>query len=920
MIKQFIGPFVLMFFIATFILLMQTLWKFVDELIGKGLELSIIGEFLLYSSVNLTTMSFPLAVLVASIFTMSSLGENCELIAFKASGISLQRIVFPLVVMSIVIAAAAFLFANNVSPVATLKMRALLEGIRRQRPELQLREGVFSNLVDGYSIRIGKKNYNTNMLYDLRIYDHTEGIGNISVVLADSGQMALTSDKRFLEITLFSGHRYNEMVDRKTVNKKNNNHPFSRQVFDKQIFRMALPNFDFSRSDEQIFKKGYAMMNLNQLTYTTDSLSLIMENQKNQIRAMTKPAFERVSTHLPKPDSAQRAKIPEDLASAFAQLSKAQRLVNLQKAISDTRTQKDQFIGLMFERENLSYQFRRYDMEWHRKFSLSLACIVLFFIGAPLGAIIRKGGLGTPIIIAVLFFVLYYVISMIGEKAAKGGALSPLTGMWMSTAVVMPISIFLTYKATRDSAIFNKEMYMNIISEVLGWLFAVRRPLRPENAVSFDNEELQPERMIRMMENLSQLCHFYITDHLSGKTRFAGIIRRQQDETLDRIGRLYDHVQTVIRKADISLIRESADEYPGVSLKNWQMNISNRLRVLMWAIPVVGLYFYLKVLIQRSTLRKELNSIITANRNLTTELSVLCGKAMSEKTPAEVETFIRRQLSSWPEAGARFLGLDTIPCKSVTVNRFTVKVQYNPSGIRPVAASADEPPTAFLPCFLCAAHRPPEQLCMIRGDYHLLLNPCPVLPKHLMIADSRHLPQLIDGRIPDMLDWAQYLKNFLVLYSSPCCGASTPDHFHFQAVEAGHTPLEALLNDRLSGKKTGYHTDTAFCGRYYYFSSEERQTMCKIFADVYRQLPAADEAPAMNVYCRHLDGKWEIVVIPRKKDHPDACFADKDDLAVSPGAIDMAGVIVTTRRQDFKHINANAVAQIYREAAFFDEQ
>jgi lipopolysaccharide export system permease protein len=620
MFKQFIGPFVLMFFIVTFILLMQTLWKYIDELIGKGLDVSIIGEFLLYASANLTTMSFPLAVLIASIFTMSNLGENCELIAFKASGISLQRIVFPLVVMSVVIAGGAFLFANNVSPVATLKMRALLEGIRHQRPELQLREGVFSNLVDGYSIRIGRKNYKNNMLYDLRIYDHTERIGNISVVLADSGRMALTSDKRFLEITLFSGHRYNEMVDRKTINKKNNNHPFSRQVFDSQVFRMALPDFDFSRSDEQIFKKGYAMMNLNQLTYTTDSLSRVMNNQKRQIRTMTKPVFERVTTrHLP-PDTTLRAKIPDDFAAAFARMSKARRLTDLQKAISDTRMQKDQFMGLMFEHENLNHQLWRYDLEWHRKFTLSLACIVLFFIGAPLGAIIRKGGLGTPVIIAVLFFILYYVISMIGEKSAKGGSLSPLTGMWLSTAVVMPISIFLTYKATRDSAIFSREVYLNLIAEGLRWIFAVRQPLRPESDAVINDDELHPSHMVGMLENLSQHCSHYLTEHLRGRIRIAGMRQRQKDSALEQVALLYDHARAVIHNADIGFIRESAEEYPQVSLRSWQMNINSRVCVLMWIIPVIGLYFYLKATLQRNTLRRELNDIISANRNLTTEL------------------------------------------------------------------------------------------------------------------------------------------------------------------------------------------------------------------------------------------------------------------------------------------------------------
>ncbi|MDR2848899.1 MAG: LptF/LptG family permease, partial [Bacteroidales bacterium] len=442
MLKQFIGPFVLIFFIVVFILLMQFLWKYIDELVGKGLDLSIVAEFLLYSTANLTNMAFPLAMLVASIFTLSSLGENYELIAFKAAGISLQRIVFPLVIFSVLVAGAAFLFANNVTPVANLKMRTLLEGIRHQRPELQLREGVFSNMVDGYSIRIGNKDYKTNTLYDVRIYDHTKGAGNISVVLADSGYMVVTADKRFLEITLFDGHRYEDIVDSKTA-RPNQNYPFSHQTFVKQIFRMELPSYDFERSDEQIFKKNYAMMNLEQLDYMLDSLTNITEKEQHQLQIIIKPAFQRRELPTGGIDTSLRSKIPDKFMPAFNNHTKARRLSDVQRAIMEARNHKDQFAGLLLEREAINRQMWRYDVEWHRKFSMAIACIVLFFIGAPLGAIIRKGGIGTPIIIAVLFFILYYVISMIGEKSAKSGSLDPLTGMWLSTSVILPISIFL---------------------------------------------------------------------------------------------------------------------------------------------------------------------------------------------------------------------------------------------------------------------------------------------------------------------------------------------------------------------------------------------------------------------------------------------------------------------------------------------
>ncbi|MDR0814348.1 MAG: LptF/LptG family permease [Bacteroidales bacterium] len=622
MLKQFLGPFVLIFFIVIFVLLMQFLWKYIDELVGKGLDLSIVAEFLLYSTANLTSMAFPLAILLASIFTLSSLGENYELIAFKAAGISLQRIVFPLIIFSVLVAGTAFLFTNNVTPVANLKMRTLLDGIRHQRPELQLREGVFSNMVDGYSIRIGDKDYKTNTLYDVRIYDHTEKIGNVNVIVADSGSMVVTADKRFLEITLFNGHRYNDEVTGKTIDQPKNNHPFSHQTFDKQIFRMELPSYDFERSDEQIFKKSYAMMNLEQLDYVIDSLITITEKEQQQIQLIIKPAFQQRA--LPAGtviDTTLRAKIPDHFLPAFHDKPKARRLSDVQKAIAETRNHKDQFAGLIMEREAISHQMWRYDIEWHRKFSIAISCIVLFFIGAPLGAIIRKGGIGTPIIIAVLFFVLYYVISIIGEKSARGGSMNPMSGMWLSTAIVLPVSIFLTYMATRDSVIFNPEIYINFFTKGLGYVFATQHTPRTQTETEVPADELMPENMIASLGELSHRCRLYMNETLDRKLTAGKIWYKQKDENLERIGEMYDHIRAVLQKTDIEMLRESIAEYPVVTLYNPKIRISNTW--LKWGIYVTQIwtYFYLKALVQKFTLRKELNHIMSANQNLMTELT-----------------------------------------------------------------------------------------------------------------------------------------------------------------------------------------------------------------------------------------------------------------------------------------------------------
>ncbi|MDR2037383.1 MAG: LptF/LptG family permease [Bacteroidales bacterium] len=624
MLKQFIGPFVLVFIIVVFVLLMQFLWKWIDELVGKGLELSIIGELLLYTSANLTIMAFPLAVLLSSILTLGNMGENYELIALKAAGISLQRIVFPLIVLSFIIGIIAFLFANNITPFTNLKMRSLINDIRQQRPELSIREGAFSDAIDGYSIRIGKKDHKTNLLYDIMIYDHTEKLGNTTVILADSGHMAVTADKRFLEVVLYSGHRYREEVaDKKSTNKKNNTYPFSHQTFEQQTFRMVLPSFDFERSeDDQILKKGYQMMSLDQLKVTIDSMKVVVKEHEDHLRSSVKPAYQFPDYPPRVRDTIYRSKITDHFMTAFDLEPKTKRQEAIQAAINDARNQKDQFAGTIYELDFKSKQTWRYEVEWHRKFTMSLACIILFFIGAPLGAIIRKGGLGTPIIIAVIFFVLYYVISMIGEKAAKGGTLTPFLGMWMSTFIVLPIGVFLTYLATRDSSIFNQDLYLSYIKKGLGFIFAIYPTSRANIDIKVSQADMEPENIINEIDELSQKCKVYLEDDLSRLLRLTKIFQKDEDPILTGIGHDYDRVKAILEKSDIDLIRETVREYPNVSLHDYKIKLQSKWQAIAIMIIVpVWLYLYLKALIQKNNLRNDLKNIMGANRNLINEIN-----------------------------------------------------------------------------------------------------------------------------------------------------------------------------------------------------------------------------------------------------------------------------------------------------------
>ncbi len=622
MLKQFMGPFIMAFLIVVFTLLMQFLWKYIDDLIGKGLALSVIGELLLYTSAQLSIMAFPLAVLLASIFTMGNLGENYELIALKAAGISLQRIILPLIVLSCVIAGGAFVFANNVTPVTNLKMRTLIYDIQQQRPELQIREGIFYNGIEGYSIRIGRRNYKNNQLYDLRIYDHTKKVGNTSVILADSGHMAVTTDKRFLEIILYHGHSYVDMVDRSTINKPLKTYPFRHDFFDKQIFRMTLPGFDLIRSDEQIFKQSYQMMNLNQLKYTIDSLDVVIGTQEDQLRKMVQPTYRTPELAQMSVDTSLRTKVPDNFMANFDKETKAKKQMAIREAINQARAQKDQFAGVIYELDDKNKRSWKYEIEWHRKFTMSLACIIFFFIGAPLGAIIRKGGIGTPVIIAVIFFVLYYVVSMIGEKSAREGAMTPFEGMWMSTFIVLPIGVFLTYQATRDSSIFDRDLYLSYIKKGLNFIFVTHRSPRHDILYEADRTDLMPESMIDKLDELSHQCNLYLDENLGKIMRFSKIWYKNEDTKLTEIGNRYDNLKAILQQSDIDMIKETVEEYPRASLRNYKIKKTAGWQPIAAAIIFpVWIYLYLKAWIQKVGLRNELKSITGANRNLINELN-----------------------------------------------------------------------------------------------------------------------------------------------------------------------------------------------------------------------------------------------------------------------------------------------------------
>lgn len=464
-IKSYLGPLVLTFFIALFVLLMQFLWKYVDDLIGKGLEWYIIGELLFYASSTFVPLALPLAILLSSIMTFGNLGENYELVAIKASGISLKTIMIPLVILSILISIGTFYFSNNILPIANLKMSTLLYDVREQKPALNIKEGIFYNGIDGFVIKVGKKDNDDRTIRNILIYDHTSRGNNNNLTVAEYGTMDLSKDKRYLIFKLYNGCNYQEKTETRS---QINSRPFQRTRFKTEERRFDLSAFAMKRTNEEFFKDNYKMMNIKQLKADQDTLSITLDRTFKVFKDYTVTNFQNlwdlnldtVSNSFVLDSTKQ---ISEDFLANFS-INEQRNIV--ENAINNARTSAAYLANYIVNDYETARSIRRRQVEWHRKFSLSFSCLVLFFIGAPLGAIIRKGGLGLPLVISVAFFILFYVISMTGEKFVKEGVWEAWQGMWAASAVLLPIGVFLTTKATTDSQLLDADSWKKFFKKL----------------------------------------------------------------------------------------------------------------------------------------------------------------------------------------------------------------------------------------------------------------------------------------------------------------------------------------------------------------------------------------------------------------------------------------------------------------------
>ena len=410
---------------------MQFLWKYIDDLIGKGLDVSQVSELMIYSIARFVPLALPIAVLISSVMVLGKLGENYELAALQSSGISLISIMKPIFILIVLISISSFLFSNYVMPIANFKGGSLLYDIKKKKPAINIKEGIFYNDIDGFSIKIGSKD--DDVLNDILIYDHKENLGNKKVISAKSGKMKITDDEKYMELYLFDGNSYIE-IENNNKKKKSINRKIS---FQKDLIRFDLSSFNMKNS-EMLYKGHYAMLNNKQLSYSIDSLNNKLIDKQNLIKVRVSENYKYdVSS---KSDSVILLNNLNNKRIHETAINKLRILKSVSKSNADDLNYKKTIIA-------------KHKIEWHRKISLAFACIIMFLIGAPLGSIIRKGGFSVPLLVSILLFVVYYVISITGEKTAKDLSASPLEGMWISNFIFIPISMILISLALRNSSI-----------------------------------------------------------------------------------------------------------------------------------------------------------------------------------------------------------------------------------------------------------------------------------------------------------------------------------------------------------------------------------------------------------------------------------------------------------------------------------
>lgn len=593
------------FFICLFIFMMQFMWRYVDELIGKGLTLDVLAHFFYYAGLTLIPMSLPLAILLASLITFGNLGERFELLSMKAAGIPLIRILQPIIIFNILLCIGSFYFQNVTGPEAQKKFYTLIYSMKQKSPELEIPEGIFYSEIPGYNIFVEKKGKENGMLYGVMIYSTTDGYEDAQIVLADSAELKTTADEKHLMLTMYAGERFRNMQAQGNMMARANV-PYMRETFIQETDLIPFDN-NFNIMDANVFSGSAQTKNLREIETGLDSLAHKSDSIGRSLFAYLQNTTYRRKVNIASQDSAKIARQTLNFDTLYSQLTVSQQQSILRNAMqkSTVATNEYEFRGLISK--DIDQSTRTHWVEWHKKFTLSLACLFFFFIGAPLGAIIRKGGLGVPVVISVTIFIFYYIINVSGEKMAKSGEWVPWFGEWLSSMVLCPIGIFLTYKANKDSAVFNIEAYINVIRKILG--LRISRHIARKEVIIHDPD--YPVVKTELMA-LSQEWQAYAQkSRLRLPPNYLHIFFHNiDDHEVISLSRKMENLITILSNSRDAAILDALNKLPIVSTHAHTRPFHNyKWNMVLGIIFPVGIFFYFRIWRYRLRLYKDIQQI-----------------------------------------------------------------------------------------------------------------------------------------------------------------------------------------------------------------------------------------------------------------------------------------------------------------------
>lgn len=617
-LKSFLLLFAGTFFICLFIFMMQFLWRYVDELVGKGLEIKVLAQFFFLSALTLIPLSLPLAILLAALMTFGNFGERYELLSMKAAGIPLLRIMQPVILFCVLLGLTSFFFQNVVGPKAQKELWTLIVSMKQKSPEVDIPEGVFYSDIDGYNIYVKQKDRETGILKDVLIYNFSDGFENAHIIWAAEGKLELTADKQHLYLHLYNGEQFENLKSQAGLSR---NVPYRRETFRE---KHTLIQFDtqFNMVDGNFLNRRSDIKNMNEITHAIDSLTAYADSLGRSMHSDIMQSTYKAPI-LSKSDS---VKIQEEklsvinIDSVFNTLTSAEKLKTLSTCENRLSSLSSDWSMKSYLTKETDANIRGHRSDWHKKITLSLACIIFFFIGAPLGAIIRKGGLGMPVVLSVLIFILYYIIDSGATRVAKSGEMNIILGTWMSTLVLAPLGGFLTYKSNKDSVVFNIDVYIAFFRKLLG-IRQSRHIFKKEVIIHTPDYA----DVVNRLEAISGQCQDYANKHklLGPPNYFQIFTNNEHDDAIREISLQMENLIEELSNSKDNILLNMLNKYPYLSVKAHKSLFDNRwLNLIFGIIAPAGLLVWLNIWRYRVRLDKDLKVILKTNEELENHIRI----------------------------------------------------------------------------------------------------------------------------------------------------------------------------------------------------------------------------------------------------------------------------------------------------------